>query len=260
VGEIVNGQAHYLEFIIDGQEYPLEILVAPASVVGELDRLAVAVQLDGNSTEIPYEMFVDQVTLMTMPTFTDVSNTHPYYDYIEILYANGYTGGCSASPLLFCPDVIMDRAQSAVFMVRGNFGSGYVPVTPTHFFGDDWSGAAWAEGWAESMYLEGLTGGCSLSSLMFCPYDQLTNTMAAVFGLRMKHGVSYQPPAASGMVFADLTDMSFWGIAWAEQAYAEGLILACGTSDGKPLFCPDNLVSRGFGASIIVKAKGLSMP
>ena len=193
-------------------------------------------------------------------TFADVSALYPYYEDIEILYANGYTGGCSASPLLFCPDLTMDRAQAAVFMVRGNFGSGYVPVTPTHLFADNWSNVAWAEGWAESMYLEGLSGGCSVSPRLFCPEELFTNVQAAVFGLRMKYGVNYAPPAASGNMFADLTDLNFWGIAWAEQAYVDDLLPACGTSGGKPLFCPDNLVSRGFGASIIVKAKGLTMP
>jgi hypothetical protein len=199
-------------------------------------------------------------TIIKLQTFGDVSFSHPYFSDIEILYANGYTGGCSTSPLLYCPDVIMDRAQAAVFMLRGNFGSSYVPVTPTHFFGDNWVNAPWAEGWAESMFLEGLTGGCSISPLLFCPDEQLTNVQAAVFALRTKYGTSYQPPAASGTVFADLTDVSFWGTSWAEQAYADGLIPACGTSGGKPLFCPNNLVSRGFGASIIVKAKNLTMP
>jgi mannan endo-1,4-beta-mannosidase len=194
------------------------------------------------------------------PTFGDVAFSHPYHDDIEILYANGYTGGCSLTPLLFCPDLVMNRAQAAVFMLRGNFGSGYVPVTPTHFFADNWSGVAWAEGWAESMFLENLSGGCSVSPRLFCPYDQLTNVQAAVFALRLKYGTDYQPPAASGTVFADLTDVNFWGSPWAEQAYAEGLIPACGTSGGKPLFCPNSLVSRGFGASIIVKAKNLTMP
>jgi hypothetical protein len=193
-------------------------------------------------------------------TFTDTPTYHPYFEAIEILYANGYTAGCATSPPRFCPDVIMDRAQAAVFMLRGNFGSGYVPVTPTHFFRDSWSGVPWAEGWAESMYLEGLTGGCLTSPLMFCPYDELTNVQAAVFGLRLKYGNLYAPPAATGTLFADLTNVSFWGTAWAEQAYEDGLIPACGTSGGKPLFCPNSLVSRGFGASIIVKAKGLTMP
>jgi len=79
--------------------------------------------------------------------------------------------------------MVMDRAKSAVFMLRGNFGNGYTPVTPSHFFKDNWSKAAWAEGWAESMYLEGLTAGCSTNPLKFCPYDALTNDQATVFGL-----------------------------------------------------------------------------
>ena len=59
----------------------------------------------------------------TPTTFTDVPISHPYYQDIEILYANGLTGGCSTAPLKFCPDQIMDRAQAAVFMMRGTFGS-----------------------------------------------------------------------------------------------------------------------------------------
>lgn len=111
------------------------------------------------------------------------------------------------------------------------------------------------------MFNNGLSGGCSLSPLKFCPYDKLTNAQAAVFGVRLKHGMMFTPPAATGTVFADMTDPTFWAATWAEQAYADGLIPSCGTgTGGKPLFCPNTLVSRGFGASIIVKAKNLVMP
>ena len=134
------------------------------------------------------------------------------------------------------------------------------PSAPAHFFKDSWTKAPWGETWAEAMFNAGLTAGCLASPLKFCPDDQLTNAQAAVFGLRLKYGTFYNPPVASGIVFADLTDLNFWGISWAEQAYADGLIPACGTSGGKPKFCPDALVNRGFGASIIVKAKNLTMP
>lgn len=194
-------------------------------------------------------------------TFRDVLTNHPYFNVIEILYANGYTAGCMPAPLNFCPDMVMNRAQAAVFMMRGNFGGAYLPPSvPSHFFLDNWTNAPWAETWAEAMYTNGLTGGCSVSPLKFCPYDQLTNAQAAVFGLRLKYGLMYAPAAAVGTVFADMTDPNDWATAWAEQAYADGLIPACGTSDGEPIFCPNALVSRGGGASIIVKAKGLTMP
>ena len=38
--------------------------------------------------------------------------------WIEDLYARGVTGGCSASPLLYCPDGPNTRGQMAVFLVK----------------------------------------------------------------------------------------------------------------------------------------------
>jgi hypothetical protein len=59
-GEILAGKVHYKRFSIDGQEHLLNISVSP-DVTNEQDKLAVAIQLDGNSTETPYEVFLDQV-------------------------------------------------------------------------------------------------------------------------------------------------------------------------------------------------------
>jgi len=81
-----------------------------------------------------------------------------------------------------------------------------------------------------------------------------------IFALKMKYGNSYLPPAATGTVFADLTDPNYYATSWAEKAYADGLILSCGSSGGKPKFCPSVLVSRGLGAYVIVRAKNLTMP
>ena len=39
-------------------------------------------------------------------------------DWIEQLYAESVTGGCSASPLLYCPDSPNTRGQMAVFLVK----------------------------------------------------------------------------------------------------------------------------------------------
>jgi hypothetical protein len=199
-------------------------------------------------------------------TFVDVPATHPLYKYIQALYDAGYTAGCSTSPMMFCPDTILDRAQSAVFMLRGQLGSGYTPPPApwTNFVNESWVGFEWAQGWAEGMYIEGLTSGCQTSPLMFCPANQLPRVEASIFGLKMKYGVSYLPPPASGTLFADFppSDPSYWGIDWAEQAYLDGLLPACGTdsSTGKPMFCPGELVNRGWGAYLIVKAKNLPTP
>jgi hypothetical protein len=194
-----------------------------------------------------------------------VSVVHPRYDYIEALWDGGYTGGCSTDPLMYCPDQTMNRAMSAVFMLRGQFGTDYTPPTgPWNSFNDDWSlsDISWAEKWAEGMWAEGLTGGCQAPGdpLAYCPRRELTRVEASVFGLRMMHEVDYQPPAASGTMFADMADPNYWGTKWAEQAYLDGLLPACGEQDGKPLFCPDELLDRSWGAYLIVKAKDLLSP
>jgi hypothetical protein len=196
----------------------------------------------------------------SLGTFTDVPFTHPYFADIETLYANGLTGGCSTNPLKFCPDQIMDRAQAAVFMMRGTYGSGYVPNPSAILFQDNWSKGTWARPWAESMRETGLTSGCQTSPLLYCPWVQLPREQVVIFALKMKYGNSYLPPAATGTVFADLTDPNYYATSWAEKAYADGLILSCGSSGGKPKFCPSVLVSRGLGAYVIVRAKNLTMP
>jgi CSLREA domain-containing protein len=204
-----------------------------------------------------------ELNLPTTPTFEDVPASHLYWQDIEILYANGLTAGCSVTPFNFCPDQIMDRAQSAVFNLRGNFGASYIPPAgPWNTFADDWSAGTWAEKWAEGMYGAGLTAGCATNPLRYCPWDQTPKVQAAVFGLRLKYGSSYVPPAAAGTVFFDMTNTAYFGTKWAEQAYAEGLLPDCGfdIGSGLPIFCPNDFVSRGLAAYIIVRAKDLSMP
>ena len=193
------------------------------------------------------------------PIFADVPRTHPYVTEIEALYTAGLTGGCGTSPLLFCPHIYMSRAQIAVFTMRAEFGIAYAPPPPPYVFRDDWSQSPWGERWANGMFQAGLTAGCNVALKLFCPESRSTRGEIAVFGLRLKYGRAYNPPPAQGTVFADLTDVNHWATAWAEQAYAEGLLPDCGLdgASGKPMFCDYELVTRGFGASVIAKAKGL---
>jgi hypothetical protein len=198
--------------------------------------------------------------ILAPSVFADVPADHPYLHEIEILYANGLTAGCGTNPPIYCPDQVMDRAQSAVFILRGSFGASYVPPMPVHIFQDDWTKGPWAESWAESMYNNGLTAGCLSNPLKFCPGDPIPREQAVIFALRMKYGKNYTPPPATGTLFADMTDPGYYATAWAERAYKDGIIPDCGTSAGKPLFCPKTPVTRGLGAYMIVHAKELTMP
>ena len=50
--------------------------------------------------------------------FTDVDLNHWAADWIEKLYNDGITKGCSADPLMYCPDRAVSRAAMALFLVR----------------------------------------------------------------------------------------------------------------------------------------------
>ncbi len=50
--------------------------------------------------------------------FGDVPVSDPFAPWIEQIYNEGITGGCSASPLLYCPGSPTTRGQMAVFLVK----------------------------------------------------------------------------------------------------------------------------------------------
>ena len=50
--------------------------------------------------------------------FDDLPTSHWAADWIEQLYSEGITGGCSQIPFLYCPEYPVTRAEMAVFIVR----------------------------------------------------------------------------------------------------------------------------------------------
>ena len=233
----------------------------------------------------------DTVTVIgCQATFGDVPCDHQHWRYIEVLYDEGYTAGCSTSPLNYCPDTILNRGMTAVFILRGAEGVGVNPPNPNpdpvfclecvpscvgcdpcpacdwDFYCDpgtaDEMHILWAKRWSEHLYDEGYTAGCQApgEQMKYCPCQKLPKVEASVFALRLMHGQSYQPPPATGTLFADMTDTGYWGTKWAEQAYRWGLLPDCGVEGGKPKFCPDEEVNRAWAAYMVVQAKDLNVP
>lgn len=66
-GAIEGKAVRYQRFSIDGRTYLLNILVPASDEPAVSDKLAVAVQLDGNARQTPYDVFVDQVHLLAQP-------------------------------------------------------------------------------------------------------------------------------------------------------------------------------------------------
>lgn len=83
--------------------------------------LNVAPLLTFASSFTPPFNIVDVLPVSAAPgsaTFNDVPISHPFFQFIEALKASGITGGCQASPPLYCPDNPVTRGQMAVFIAK----------------------------------------------------------------------------------------------------------------------------------------------
>ena len=247
-GGIFNGQVHYRRFIFDGTPISLDRVVDPALEAGEPNKLAVAVQLDGNYQEDSYELFLDDVTLITGQSFNDVPFRYWAFDWIQRLYTANITSGCSANPLYYCPNSSVTRDQMAVFLLKGEHGSSYVPPAVGASTGfNDIPINYWAAAWIKQLAAEGITAGCGGGN--FCPGTAVTRDQMAVFLLKAKHGTSYVPPVATG-VFTDVLT-NYWAATWIEQLAAEGITGGCNSN---PLqYCPSAPVTRDQMAVFLVK-------
>jgi glucose/arabinose dehydrogenase len=181
--------------------------------------------------------------------FGDVPNSYWAWSWIERLYNAGISGGCSTSPLYYCPDASLTRAQMAVFLERGMNGSSYTPPAATGTVFGDVPTSYWSASWVEKLFADGITGGCGGGN--YCPDLAVSRAQMAVFLLRAKHGSSYTPPPATG-VFPDVPT-SYWAAPWIEQLYAESITGGCGGGN----YCPDQSVTRGQMAVFLVRTFSL---
>ena len=179
----------------------------------------------------------------------DVPSDYWAEEFINKIYENGITSGCSQDPLMYCPDETVTRAQMAVFLERGINGRDYDPPGATGVF-DDCPVSHWAADWVEQFYNDGITSGCSTNPLMYCPDNLVTRAQMAVFLLRSMYGNGYTPPSAAG-IFDDVP-VTHWAADWIEKFYDEGITGGCSTNP--PLYCPDEIVNRAQMAVFIVRA------
>ncbi len=122
----------------------------------------------------------DYLPLEGVGLFDDVPDGYWAEDWIEALYNEGITAGCSTVPLLYCPEGSVTRAQMAVFLLKSKYGSGYAPLEGVGIF-DDVPDGYWAEDWIEALYNEGITAGCSVVPPLYCPEAEVTRAQMAVF-------------------------------------------------------------------------------
>ena len=186
-------------------------------------------------------------------TFADVLPSDWYWRAVETLVASGLTSGCGDSN--FCPGMTTPRAQMAVLLLRAKFGSDYIPNLAIGLF-DDLEPDYWAINWIEDLYVEGLTAGCALDPLRYCPEESVTRAEMAIFLLRAKYGIDYLPPIAEGL-FSDMEGFT-WAVDWIEALYQEGITSGCSL---EPLrYCPEKPITRAELAVFLARAFNFPMP
>ena len=115
----------------------------------------------------------------TPGVFSDVACPSLFADWIEQLFAEGITGGCSVGPpALYCPDSPVTRAQMSVFLLKTEHGSAYLPPACTPLFNDVPCPSLYAA-WIQQLFNEGITGGCGGGN--YCPDNSSTRGQMAVF-------------------------------------------------------------------------------
>jgi hypothetical protein len=190
---------------------------------------------------------INQAACLTAPpTFADVPYTNPFFHYVETVFQVGVTGGCGGGN--YCPNSSVTRAQMAVFLLKSEHGSAYVPPACTGIYPDVPCPSQFAN-WIEQLFHENITGGCGGGD--YCPGNPVTRAQMAVFLLKAEHGSSYTPPACTG-VFPDVPCPGAFAD-WIEELYHESITGGCAGGD----YCPGNSVTRAQMAVFLVKTFGL---
>jgi hypothetical protein len=181
--------------------------------------------------------------------FTDVPKTNWAAPEIERIYRSGITTGCAQNPFRYCPDRAATRAEAITLIIRGKYGATYSPPSPIGIFSDvpvNYPLAAFIE----KAYNDGITTGCSVNPLKFCPDSEATRAEAATYFVRLQHGRNFIGSAYKG-TFADLPQ-SHPLVKFVEQFEADALTVGCDVNPWR--FCPDRPVTRAEMAVFLTSA------
>ena len=112
---------------------------------------------------------------VTVPRFVDVDPSQWWSGHVERLAELGITAGCAGGADRYCPDGPVTRAQMATFLRRA-FALG--SAAPSGFV--DTGGSVHAAN-IDALFGAGITAGCSIEPLRFCPQQATTRAQMALF-------------------------------------------------------------------------------
>ena len=123
-------------------------------------------------------------------TFADVPLGQWYTKWVEQLWQDGYTRGCTLQPLQFCPLRTHTRAEAAVFFERMLHGADFVPPPAQGQVFSDIPAGAWFEKWVYAAYQDKLVQACedaaNRADDRFRPLEDLLRAEAACMMAKAK--------------------------------------------------------------------------
>jgi len=113
----------------------------------------------------------------------------------------------------------------------------------------DVSSNYWSRRSIERLYNAGITGGCSIIPLNYCPENQIKRAEMAVF---LEKGLHYPSTYTAPNVAPTFGDtVGHWAEDWIEALKSDGITSGCATN----LYCPENPVTRAEMAVFLLKSK-----
>ncbi|OGP73103.1 MAG: hypothetical protein A2V86_11155 [Deltaproteobacteria bacterium RBG_16_49_23] len=179
------------------------------------------------------------------PVFADSPETSWAEDYINTLFYNDLTKGCSASPLLFCPDDGVTREQMAAFIIRAMEGDPTATCEATPF--PDVSVFDTFSMHIERLKARGITLGYADGT--YIPGNFITREEMAAFIVRaVEGGQFFEGPCAGPSPFLDVLASNPF-CKNIERLKALNVTLGCGGGN----YCPNGYVLREQMAAFIAR-------
>jgi len=144
------------------------------------DALISSVDRAQMATSIIRKKFGESFSYSTTPHFTDVSDDHSAFKYIQKMYEEGITSGYPDGTYRPAENVI--RAQMAAFIVRAKFGESFTYSTTPYFIDIPANHGAFK--YIQKMYEEGITTGDIDRTYRPCDYitmDHMETCLSKAF-------------------------------------------------------------------------------
>ncbi len=194
------------------------------------------------TSDTPYA--TNPVNVCFTKAYTDVPLGSFAEQFIHAVSGAQITQGCGGS--MFCPGDVMTRGIMARWLEFARHGSSYTVPPCVGIFADVPCETTPNADYIEAFYNEGITAGCAVNPLRYCPNDPVTRAQMAVFILKSWQGPTYVPPPCTGL-FEDVPCPGGFAVDWVEDLYNHNITAGCGTNVD---LLPEQLHDKGGGVRV----------